>query len=381
MLSDRLITVAIHTYDRAHRLKAILEGEGIMVSLQNVNLTNPSISAGVRVRIKECDLPQALRVIENIEILAPSATCSPHEHAQGSILVPVDFSENSLKATIVAFRLASSLGAGIHMLHTYIDPTFSGQSVMQLSDSLTFDQTIDPIDDAEIDKSLASIARESMKKFEEQIRDKIKAGVIPGVKFSSEIAEGLPEEIIDDYVSFHKNILTVMGTQGANSNNREILGSVTAEVLDSCRTMVLTVPSNTPWASKGMPAHAVYFTTASQEDIIALDTLYRLFPDVALKITLVALPASRFSKPRPDSLEPLLKYCRSNYPAFSFKASPLSLSNPVEEFSELTSTSPVDMIVIPSRRKNIFSRLFNPSLAHRLLFHSDIPLMSIPVKG
>lgn len=381
MLSDRLITVAIHTYDRAHRLKAILESEGITVSLQNVNLTNPSISAGVRVRIPECDLPQALRIIENIEILVPSATYDSHQQVQGSILVPVDFSDNSMKATIVAFRLAASLNVGIHLLHTYIDPAFSGQSVMQLSDSLSFDQDLQPIDDMEIDKSLASIARDSMKKFEEKIRDKIKAGVISGVKFTSEIAEGLPEEIIDDYVSSHKNILTVMGTHGANSNNREILGSVTAEVLDSCRTMVLTVPFNTPWASKGMPAHAVYFSTASQEDIIALDTLYHLFPDVALKITLVALPTSRFSKPNPDALEPLLKYCRTNYPAFSFNASPLSITNPVEEFSEMSCTSAVDMIVIPNRRKNIFSRLFNPSLAHKLLFHSDIPLMSIPVKG
>ena len=32
MLSDRLITVAIHTYDRAHQLKTLLESEGIAVT-------------------------------------------------------------------------------------------------------------------------------------------------------------------------------------------------------------------------------------------------------------------------------------------------------------------------------------------------------------
>ena len=112
MLSDRLITVAIHTYDRAHQLKTLLESEGIAVTLQNVNLTNPSISAGIRVRIKECDLPQALRIIENIEILAPEAVRTLHDETHPSILVPIDFSDSSLKAALVAFRIAASLKVG-----------------------------------------------------------------------------------------------------------------------------------------------------------------------------------------------------------------------------------------------------------------------------
>lgn len=73
MPDDRLITIAIHTYDKAHELKNILECEGIKVTLQNVNLTNPTVSAGIRVRINESDLPLALRLIENIEIFSPTA--------------------------------------------------------------------------------------------------------------------------------------------------------------------------------------------------------------------------------------------------------------------------------------------------------------------
>ena len=124
MLSDRLITVAIHTYDRAHQLKTLLESEGIAVTLQNVNLTNPSISAGIRVRIRECDLPQALRVIENMEILAPEAVRTLQDEKRAAILVPVDFSDNSLKATLVAFRIADALKVDIHLLHSFVDRAF-----------------------------------------------------------------------------------------------------------------------------------------------------------------------------------------------------------------------------------------------------------------
>ena len=58
------ITLAIHTFRYALRLKSLLESEGIAAALQNVNLSEPGVNAGVRVRIDERDLPKALRIIE-----------------------------------------------------------------------------------------------------------------------------------------------------------------------------------------------------------------------------------------------------------------------------------------------------------------------------
>ena len=50
-MEDRLVTLAIHTYEKAVILKSILETEGIEVYIQNVNQIQPVVSAGVRVRI------------------------------------------------------------------------------------------------------------------------------------------------------------------------------------------------------------------------------------------------------------------------------------------------------------------------------------------
>ncbi|MDE6368131.1 MAG: DUF2007 domain-containing protein, partial [Muribaculaceae bacterium] len=70
--SSRLITVAIHTYDKAVALRSLLESEGIEVSLQNIHTEHPQVPTGIRVRIHESDLPLALRIIENREIfIAP----------------------------------------------------------------------------------------------------------------------------------------------------------------------------------------------------------------------------------------------------------------------------------------------------------------------
>ena len=63
MDEDRLITIAIYTYEKAQIIKGILENEDIPVAIQNVNLIQPVISSGVRVRIRERDLPHALQIL------------------------------------------------------------------------------------------------------------------------------------------------------------------------------------------------------------------------------------------------------------------------------------------------------------------------------
>ena len=94
MGKDTFITLAIHTYDRALIVKDKLESYGINVKLQNVNLKSPTISSGVRVRIPEQDLPLALRIVEGdseLHLVKENAT-------RNQILIPIDFSENSITA-------------------------------------------------------------------------------------------------------------------------------------------------------------------------------------------------------------------------------------------------------------------------------------------
>lgn len=69
-MEDKLVTLAILTYAKAQILKNVLEAEGIEAYIHNVNLIQPVISSGVRVRIKESDLPHALQIIESSTWLA-----------------------------------------------------------------------------------------------------------------------------------------------------------------------------------------------------------------------------------------------------------------------------------------------------------------------
>ena len=101
---DRLITVAIHTYAKALILKSLLENEGIPVVIDNVNLIQPVVSSGVRVRIQEKDLPLALKIIEQMSIEEIEMSDDKNKPI---VLIPIDFSDYSKKACFIGFDFAS----------------------------------------------------------------------------------------------------------------------------------------------------------------------------------------------------------------------------------------------------------------------------------
>ena len=115
-MEDKLVTLAILTYAKAQILKNVLEAEGIEAYIHNVNLIQPVISSGVRVRIKESDLPHALQIIESSTWLAEDIVKEQEEsnkerNKQKKVLIPVDFSDYSLKACQFGFSFAKSINA------------------------------------------------------------------------------------------------------------------------------------------------------------------------------------------------------------------------------------------------------------------------------
>ena len=66
-MEDKLVTLAIRTYQRAQMIKTVLEENGIETVIHNLNLEHPEMAVGVRVRIKESDLPRALKIVEEME--------------------------------------------------------------------------------------------------------------------------------------------------------------------------------------------------------------------------------------------------------------------------------------------------------------------------
>lgn len=375
MEEDRLITVAIHTYDHAVALKNLLEREGVAAVLHNVNLSTPVVSSGVRVRIKEADLPQALRIIENSEIFAPAKDCvESSDNSEPVILVPVDFSDYSMKATLMAFDVAYRHKAHIMLLHSFINPALSKR--VQLTDSFSFELA----ESQEVENALMRAARITMDLFETQLRQHIKNGEIPPVKFSNLITEGVPEDVINETAKNLSPILIVMGTRGAERKEEELIGSVTAEVLDSCKFPVFSIPENVTLERMADISHILFFSNLEQEDLLAIEAIYRLFKHLPVEVTIVHIPGKKeLSSSDRKAIKSLVEYCRNHYQSFTFNSDEIALGNLGDDYRRIAREHKVNLVALPNKKRNVFFRFFNPSLAHKLLLHADISMLVIPV--
>lgn len=368
----RLITLAIHTYDYALGVKSLLEAEGIEVTLQNVNLEQPEVSSGVRVRIPEADLPLALRIIENQDIFhAPADKVEAKQH---TVVVPTDFSDHAFKAAQVAIRFAALHSCKILFLHSFIGPNLPGN--VQLSDNLTFEV-------AEL-KSLEALQQEGearMRQLIHKLKALMKAGKLPVVKCSGKIVEGVPEDTIIEYAKVNPPYLVIMGTRAYERKEREMIGSVTAEVLDESRFSVLTIPENLDVSGVKGPYNVLFFSNLDQDDILAMDTLYRYFPDARSKVTIIHVPHRLRIADRDHGRAAMAlgEYCAKKFEHFQFETVPVSPRDAMAELDRLQAQHHFDLIVVPNRRKNAFSRLFNPGLAHKIVFEADVPMLVIPV--
>ncbi len=356
---DRLITLAIHTYDRALMLKNRLAEAGITAVLHNVNLQEQVPASGVRVRILERDLPLALKVVESVAEQS-------RQPRVGCVLIPVDFSDYSRKACKVGFEYARKIGGSVILLHAYI------------SERHRFMMPLAPGDSTD-ERQMRVMARQRMAQFVADVRARIADGQLPQVGVESEVTEGIPEECILSCASKNDVVLIVMGTRGANQKQHNTLGSVTAEVLDACSFPIFTVPENITLSHITAIKHVAFFSNLIQQDLISFDIFTRLFSGNEMQVTIIPVVDKKDTNYVDKSMRELTAYCKAHYSDCNFKTKRLSRQRFIDQFQQYVVDNHIDLIVVPNKKKNIFTRLFNPSIAHRVLFQSDTPMLVVPV--
>ena len=358
---NRFITVAIHTFDHAVNLKNTLEEEGIEVVLHNVNLDEKVLESGVRVRIRARDLPQALEIIESP---------TPSSGNQRYVLLPVDFGKNTMKSCRLGMEYARRCRGKVLLLHVYTNDRRT----------MSMPMGSDRYDSPELDvKDIKRNARERMEDFKQMLLDMIAVGKLPKVTIETMVAEGIPEQQILHYAEKYDVSLIVMGTSGTNRRRQNMMGSVAGEVLDACKFPIFTLPLGMPDVSLTDIKHIVFFSNLIQQDMLSFDRMARLFNIRGIDVTIIPVVEKKERHLVDQSLQQLIQYCRERYPECTFKTKRLAARTFMETFNQFVKDEGIQLITIPNKKTSIFSRLFNPSIAHRVLFQTDTPMLVVPV--
>ena len=71
------------------------------------------------------------------------------------------------------------------------------------------------------------------------------------------------------------------------------------------------------------------------------------------------------------------EYFQKQYPDLEIHYDVVMSDDFLNSLEKYIQTNQIDIIALTSYKRNIFSRLFNPSIARKMIFHSDTPLFVI----
>lgn len=370
-----LITLVVHTEHHAMKLKDILEFHGINVILKPVSVKDISSEPVYEIVIPLSSLALGLKILESGEDNVTPLTLIKMTGMATSLLIPVDFSSLSMLAVKVGFYLAEKFGAEPIILHSYLTPLFEPNDSTLIDNTITEDtQELEAVESSDLRKA----ASRQLSKFKEKILEGQRNGVLPDIKFSTTLLAGIPEQVIQEYCKTNRPMMVVMATRGANRKESELVGSVTAEVIDATRTPVFTVPDN--YVPRGLEAikRVVMFCTFSSFDLLSLRGLMRTFDYPAVDFYLVPSSDNRIIK-SDSKIEELCSYFAKLFPTAKFHATNMRSGKFDEHIRELIEKNEIQLMIVPNKKSSAFTRFFRPTLAHRILFEKDIPLLVLPV--
>ncbi len=374
-MDDKLVTLAILTYTKAQILKNVLENEGIETYIQNVNQIQPVVSSGVRLRIKESDLPRALKITESSVWLAESIVGEKSPKVDGErkkILIPVDFSSYSMKACEFGFNLAKTYNAEVVLLHVYFTPVYA--SSLPYGDVFNYQ-----INDEEAARTILQKVHSDLNALSDKIKAKVVSGEFPDVKYTCVLREGIPEEEILRYNKEQRARIIIMGTRGKNQKDIDLIGSVTAEIIERSRTTVLAIPEHTPFNQFDNAKRIAFITNFDQRDLIAFESFINDWKLFHFSVSLIYLTDMKDAKDTWNEIKlaGIKEYFHKQYPDLDIQYDVVMNDDILKNLEQYIETSKIDIITLTSYKRNIFARLFNPGIARKMLFHSDTPLLVI----
>jgi len=276
------------------------------------------------------------------------------------ILFPTDFSNAAENAYIYALKLADRVKASITVVHVYellqVHTWIEGSMNMKdLNEKITLGEF------DEFRKKIDVLKRIALENRLDQVE----------VNYSLKESDYVVEAILQEAIDLAADII-VIGTRGATGLREIFFGSVASKVMESASCPVLMVPDTSVY--KGIEKIGLTLEYKPGE----LELIER-----ALKMTrrfkghLHCLHVDAFD---PDKVTIKVQEYREAFkhePDISFDVHhSLNIEQGILEFMKFNQ---MDVVIMRVHHQSMLKELFSYSIAKRIAYHTDIPLIGIHV--
>jgi nucleotide-binding universal stress UspA family protein len=262
-----------------------------------------------------------------------------------NILVPVDFSENSINALKYASDFARVSGAAIYVLHV----TDTDSIENDLKGNLAPDHLLD------------LITRE----------DYMRGITVKGILEKGNVTRLILAESKANQID-----LVIMGTQGAGNMTRNLIGTHTSAVIAKSECMVLAIPSQVTFSHIRKVVMAI--DLENRADKLVMDSI-SLFQKMEAAVLLVYVGTDKNHKEEHD-LEEMAEDLKRTTGYLRIDCTVIHSNNFKESIEKFAMDIDADVIATITHHRNVFESIFDPSQTKQMSYHLNTPLMSIPQK-
>lgn len=270
-------------------------------------------------------------------------------------LIPVNFAPYTINAIKYCAALAHHLKGEITMVYCYTH-LLSNEGK---EDEGNF---ISSYDDAL--KGLKKLKSEVLEDFESIDKDHVKL----------EVLEGYPEDIIPEFCESYAPDLIVMGTKSKGETIKELLGSVTLDVITKVQNPVMAVPNNYEFVLDKL-TNILFVTDFEKCQYTSLHKLVNLVGAFDTKIHSVQYCPHGKDKAVVEKLTEYSDYCKSTYRNQPMVCNYIEGANIIDSTEEYITANNIDMLAITRRKRNAISQLLQPSRTKKILFNAEIPTL------
>jgi nucleotide-binding universal stress UspA family protein len=281
------------------------------------------------------------------------------------ILVPIDFSDYSLNACYFALHLSARMGARVKLFHAFFNPMIDA---MTFPDTFTYQSNM-----AEIFQELEQNAKKEMKKFSQKLRRYATIKALANIDFQTELMAGQPGEEIDNVIKSFDPGLIIIGTRGHGEQANEILGSVAARVIDSSGIPVLLVTHDARLKEEEQ-IKVLYATNFDESDLQALQVLIAILSSYSISIQCVHFTTGKSNSGSSEKMEAMKRRFKEKYHKISLECHIIDSEDLIGGLNNFVESNEIDLISLTHKKRNMFYRLLNPSLAKKLLFQTKRPV-------
>ena len=285
-----------------------------------------------------------------------------------NLLVPVDYSEYSILASRYALKIAQKANADIKFFHSFYSPAYD------LID-LTGNRNTQIKLREDVTNKLMVSEIENMQNFLDSLSEYITSAGLSSDQISYEIRPGLAKEEIQKIANELQPDFVLMGTRGKDKRENSILGSITEIAIRKLKFPVLAVPENYRFIGLNNLDSIVYLTDFDESDFLSIRKLMGFTNLLGLKIHCLDIgsKSDKWEKIRMDGLK---DYFEKSYQESRIECDILTPNVDIlDAIDSYIKEKGINLISLTSRKRNVFEKIFKPSLTKRLFYHSSIPLL------